>query len=177
MKAVIALLLVLAVVPACAGLAPMELAQLKGLRAVTVKVEVRLQGFQDYLVKDAHDRGLTEDGLRPIMSTSLRDAGVTVPDTTGSATLKLDVLLNCNDRDGNEVLGYMRLSLTQDARLERDSSPTLGQITIGDSLLLGTTHVGGFGSNNTSLLLKDVEAFTQLQTDAFISYCEASNAK
>jgi hypothetical protein len=175
MKAAIALLLVLAVVPVCAGLTPMELAQLKGLRAVTAKVDIRLWSprwpaeVQD--LKNMRDNGLNKDVLRPMMSTSLRDAGLAVPDTTGSAFLVLTVLAR---GISGGACSYLKLSLIQAALLERDSAPASAEVAIGDALIECTGN--GWAESWSTELVKAVKSFTQLQTNAFISYYEAANS-
>jgi hypothetical protein len=169
MKRTLAVLLVL-VVSVFAAMTSTDLRQLKGLRAVTVKVGLRLGRPDSVLVQYAGERGLNGSALGPRMTSILQDSGMTVPDSSPNAVLRLDVLLDCVD--SNRVLGYLKLALIQRARLNRDSSPAFAEVVVGERVT-----DSGTAPDRTASLVKDVESFAVEQTGAFVQYWRYANKK
>jgi len=169
MKRTLVVLLAL-VVSAFAAMTSTDLHQLEGLRTVTVKVGLRLGRPDSMLVQYAGERGLNGSALGPVMTSILQDSGMTVPDSSTNAVLRLDVLL---DRvDSNRVLGYLKLALIQRARLDRESVPAFSEVVVGERLILS-----GTASDRTASLVKDVESFAVEQTGAFVQYWRFANKK
>jgi hypothetical protein len=168
MKRTLAVLLVL-VVSGFGAMTSTDLHQLKGLRAVAVKVGLRLGRPDSMLVQYAGEQGLNGSTLGPRMTSILQDSGMTVPDSSANAVLRLDVLLDLID--SARVVGYLKLALTQRARLDRDSVPAFSEVVVGERLILSGT------ADRTASLVKDVESFAVEQTGAFVQYWRFANKK
>lgn len=172
MKAAIALLVALAAVPVCAGLTQAGRAQLVGLNAVSVQVNIQYVpieneyklGLSEWIVKAMQERDLTQRSLKQDVSGSLRDAGLVVADTTGGATLVLDVFIGCASQ--SDIFSYMGLRLNQAAYLKRDSAQTLGSISLGEQMRMVLS---------ADLIVKAIKSFEQSHIDDFVADYRTAN--